>query len=213
MQTFSLLLPTGVLGLGSGSYQPIPKLVGGVKRAVSVAAGGDYTLVLTSATVPDMPFSDKVLQNDSSIMGLRANQLGKASKSNIVVVTGLYSKSDAVSKIQSDVINGNIPVVTSGLADTDEDSDDESQHDDDGETEDDGDGDGDGDGDDGEIEDNEEEYHDLAEREAGTLNVKKAGTTTGRSIKSMRFYHSHHHKCNMIVECAHIHPNIFYSDL
>ena len=183
--------------------------MGGVKRAVSVAAGGDYTLVLTSATVPDMPFSDKVLQNDSSTMGLRANQLGKASKSNIVVVTGLYSKSDAVSKIQSDVINGNIPVVTSGLADTDEDSDDESQDDDDGEIED----DGDDDGDDGEIEDNEEEYHDLAEGEAGTLNVKKAGTTTGRSIKSMRFYHSHHHKCNMIVACAHIHPNIFYSDL
>lgn len=83
----------GVLGHGSGSYQPIPKVVGGVKRAVSVAAGGDYTLVLTSAYVPEMPFSDIIC---NTVDGVSRNQnlhqnYGKVDKSgrgNIVVVMG-----------------------------------------------------------------------------------------------------------------------------
>ena len=63
----------------------------GVKRAVSVAAGGDYTLVLTSASVPDIPFSEAYaseindLPTGSSSRGVGGGNRGR---NNIVVVMG-----------------------------------------------------------------------------------------------------------------------------
>ena len=78
---------SGILGLGSGLYQPIPKLIGGIKRAVSVAAGSDYTLVLTSATVPAMPFNDAQSETLSSAM-VNALTRGKNAKGSLVVIPG-----------------------------------------------------------------------------------------------------------------------------
>ena len=176
--------------------------MGGVKRAVSVAAGGDYTLVLTSATVPDMPFSDMVLPNDSSTSGMRVNQSGKASKNNIVVVGGLFPKSDALSRMPRQVSNGSIPDLTSGLIDNDEGSDDESQDNDDD--------------DEGDVEEDVGEYHDQDERTRGILNVKNGGTctSTGKSINFMRLLHSHHHKCIMVVAAAaYVYSDLFHSDI
>lgn len=50
----------GALGYGSSKYQPVPKHVVGVKKAVSVACGEDHTLVLQSASLPTLPFTDQV---------------------------------------------------------------------------------------------------------------------------------------------------------
>ena len=177
--------------------------MGGVKRAVSVAAGGDYTLVLTSATVPDMPFSDLALPNDSSTSGMKVNQSGKASKNNIVVVGGLFSKTDGLSRMPRQVSNGSIPEITSGLIDNDEGSDDESQDNDD---------------DEGDAEEDVGEHHDHDEMTRGFLNVKNGGTCTppGKSINFMRLLHSHYHKCNMVVAAtaaAYIYSDLFHSDL
>ena len=82
------------------NYQPIPKLVEGVKRAVSVAAGGDYTLVLTSASVPPMPFTDThthahgpsaVTSNQASFKTAYAPSKSRnATEGNLVIVGGLY---------------------------------------------------------------------------------------------------------------------------
>ena len=47
----------GVLGLGPGKYQPTPKRVVGIKRAVRVALGSDHTLVLLAASVPPLPYA------------------------------------------------------------------------------------------------------------------------------------------------------------
>lgn len=78
------LQSAGILGLGAGSYQPIPKLVGGVKRAVSVAAGGDYTLVLTSATVPSMPFQD-IFRGSDTASPLKVPASRRAQSSSVVI--------------------------------------------------------------------------------------------------------------------------------
>jgi hypothetical protein len=75
---------TGILGLGAGSYQPIPKLIGGVKRAVSVAAGGDYTLVLTSASVPSMPFRD-VFSGSNAMASLKGSTPRRVQMSSVVI--------------------------------------------------------------------------------------------------------------------------------
>lgn len=82
------------------NYQPIPKLVEGVKRAVSVAAGGDYTLVLTSASVPPMPFTDThthahgpsaVTPKQASFKTAYApSKPRNATEGNLVIVGGLY---------------------------------------------------------------------------------------------------------------------------
>jgi alpha-tubulin suppressor-like RCC1 family protein len=45
----------GILGHGSGKFQPVPKRVVGVKRAIAVAVGDEHTLVLQSANVPTLP--------------------------------------------------------------------------------------------------------------------------------------------------------------
>ena len=89
----------GILGLGAMNYQPIPKLVEGVKRAVSVAAGGDYTLVLTSASVPPMPFTDTHgLSTDTSRhantpfkKSNTPSKLSNVTEGNLVIVGGLYT--------------------------------------------------------------------------------------------------------------------------
>lgn len=48
----------GILSPGYEKYQPIPKRVIGIKRAVSVAVGEDHTLVITAASVPRLPYQD-----------------------------------------------------------------------------------------------------------------------------------------------------------
>ena len=48
----------GLLGHGAGSYQPVPKRVVGVKRAVQVASGDDHTVVLIAASLPPLPHAD-----------------------------------------------------------------------------------------------------------------------------------------------------------
>ena len=50
----------GILSPGYEKYQPIPKRVIGIKRAVSVAVGEDHTLVLTAASVPTLPYEDLI---------------------------------------------------------------------------------------------------------------------------------------------------------
>lgn len=42
------------------SYQPIPKRVAGVKRAVQVAVGEDHTIVLTTCSIPNLPLQDYI---------------------------------------------------------------------------------------------------------------------------------------------------------
>ena len=132
---FIFIIYLGVLGLGSGSYQPIPKLVGGVKRAVSVAAGGDYTLVLTSASVPDLPFQNLILSNENSLSGLKGNKPGKAVKNNIVVVSGLFSKNsnchDNQSTISNQINSSGTVTRATVLTDNQVNSDDESRDNDD----------------------------------------------------------------------------------
>jgi hypothetical protein len=81
------------------NYQPIPKLVDGVKRAVSVAAGGDYTLVLTSASVPPMPFisahgpSIDISRHTTTPLKTENTplKLQNATEGNLVIVGGLYN--------------------------------------------------------------------------------------------------------------------------
>jgi len=50
----------GILSPGYEKYQPIPKRVIGIKRAVSVAVGEDHTLVLTAASIPTLPYEDLI---------------------------------------------------------------------------------------------------------------------------------------------------------
>lgn len=54
----------GVLGLGCGKYQPEPKRVVGIKRAIAVASSSHHTLVLQSATLPTLPLADVFFSPD-----------------------------------------------------------------------------------------------------------------------------------------------------
>lgn len=63
-----LLALQGVLGHGYGKYQPVPKRVLGVKRAIAVAAGEDHTLVLQAAFVPPLPLADLVFPVTADIL-------------------------------------------------------------------------------------------------------------------------------------------------
>lgn len=63
----------GVLGHGNVNFQPVPKRVIGVKRAVSVACGANHTLVLLSATMPLLPLSAQppaLLKRDATPVSL-----------------------------------------------------------------------------------------------------------------------------------------------
>ena len=165
----------GVLGLGSGSYQPIPKLVGGVKRAVSVAAGGDYTLVLTSASVPDLPFQNLILSNENSLSGLKGNKPGKAVKNNIVVVSGLFSKNsmchDNQSTISNQINNSSTVTRTTVLTDNEVNSDDESRDNDDDEEE--------------ENEENEDERGDPFQSRSETATVPHTGMGSSSGLLTL----------------------------
>jgi Regulator of chromosome condensation (RCC1) repeat len=132
------MLNLGILGLGAMNYQPIPKLVEGVKRAVSVAAGGDYTLVLTSASVPPMPF---ISAHGSSIDISRHTttplktentplKLQHATEGNLVIVGGLYN-----SRRNKNIVPQVSPTLASSSLDSAEsvDSDDDSDSDSDDE--------------------------------------------------------------------------------
>jgi hypothetical protein len=50
-----------------------------------VAAGGDYTLVLTSATVPSMPFRDVFCSSDTSLLKGPTSAARKAQSSSVVI--------------------------------------------------------------------------------------------------------------------------------
>jgi Regulator of chromosome condensation (RCC1) repeat len=128
------MLNLGILGLGAMNYQPIPKLVEGVKRAVSVAAGGDYTLVLTSASVPPMPFisahgpsidisrhTTTPLKTDNT-----PSKLQNATEGNLVIVGGLYN-----SRRNKNIVPQLSPTLASSSLDSAEsvDSDDDSDSD------------------------------------------------------------------------------------
>ena len=167
----------GVLGLGSGSYQPIPKLVGGVKRAVSVAAGGDYTLVLTSASVPDLPFQNLILSNENSLSGLKGNKPGKAVKNNIVVVSGLFSKNsmchDNQSTISNQINNSSTVTRTTVLTDNEVNSDDESRDNDDDDEEEE------------ENEENEDERGDPFQSRSETATVPHTGMGSSSGLLTL----------------------------
>jgi len=60
--TWGFSAETGVLGHGEGKYQPVPKRIVGIKRAVKVSASVDHTLVLTVASVPPLPHSNSAFQ-------------------------------------------------------------------------------------------------------------------------------------------------------
>ena len=167
----------GVLGLGSGSYQPIPKLVGGVKRAVSVAAGGDYTLVLTSASVPDLPFQNLIISNENSLSGLKGNKPGKAVKNNIVVVSGLFSKNsmchDNQSTISNQINNSSTVTRTTVLTDNEVNSDDESRDNDDDDEEEE------------ENEENEDERGDPFQSRSETATVPHTGMGSSSGLLTL----------------------------
>ena len=53
----------GILETSNCRFQPVPKRVMGIKRAVQVAIGENHTLVLTAASLPPLPHSDKICDN------------------------------------------------------------------------------------------------------------------------------------------------------
>lgn len=116
------------------NYQPIPKLVEGVKRAVSVAAGGDYTLVLTSASVPPMPFisahgpSIDISKHTTTPLKTENTplKLQNATEGNLVIVGGLYSSRrnrNTVSQVGPTLASSSLDSAESVESDDDSDSD------------------------------------------------------------------------------------------
>ena len=128
------MLNAGILGLGAMNYQPIPKLVEGVKRAVSVAAGGDYTLVLTSASVPPMPFigahgpSIDISRHTTTPLKIENTplKLQNATEGNLVIVGGLYNSrrnKNIDPQISPTLASSSLDSVVSVDSDDDSDSD------------------------------------------------------------------------------------------
>lgn len=119
------------------NYQPIPKLVEGVKRAVSVAAGGDYTLVLTSASVPPMPFisahgpSIDISKHTTTPLKTENTplKLQNATEGNLVIVGGLYNSrrnKSIVPQISPTLASSSLDSAESVESDDDSDSDSDS---------------------------------------------------------------------------------------
>lgn len=116
------------------NYQPIPKLVEGVKRAVSVAAGGDYTLVLTSASVPPMPFisthgpSIDISRHTTTPLKTEntPSKLQNATEGNLVIVGGLYNSrrnKNIVPQVSPTLASSSLDSAESVESDDDSDSD------------------------------------------------------------------------------------------
>ena len=151
--------------------------MGGVKRAVSVAAGGDYTLVLTSASVPDLPFQNLILSNENSLSGLKGNKPGKAVKNNIVVVSGLFSKNsmchDNQSTISNQINNSSTVTRTTVLTDNEVNSDDESRDNDDDDEEEE------------ENEENEDERGDPFQSRSETATVPHTGMGSSSGLLTL----------------------------
>ncbi len=57
LHTWGSTAHKGVLSPGESSYEPLPKRVPGLKRAVKVSAGEDHTLVITRTSLPELPLS------------------------------------------------------------------------------------------------------------------------------------------------------------
>lgn len=57
-------LDSGSLGHGEATFQPVPRRVVGIKRAVQVATSADHTLVLCAASVPKHPHFEKVISDE-----------------------------------------------------------------------------------------------------------------------------------------------------
>ena len=53
-------LDSGSLGHGKSMFQPTPKRVIGVKRAIQVATGAHHTIILTSYSLPSLPYHDSL---------------------------------------------------------------------------------------------------------------------------------------------------------
>lgn len=58
----------GILETSNSRFQPVPKRVMGIKRAVQVAIGENHTLVLTAASLPPLPHFDKIC--DTEVKGI-----------------------------------------------------------------------------------------------------------------------------------------------
>ncbi len=54
----------GILETSNCRFQPVPKRVMGIKRAVQVAIGENHTLVLTAASLPPLPHFDKICDTE-----------------------------------------------------------------------------------------------------------------------------------------------------
>ena len=53
------------MGQGLGKYQPIPKRVVGIKKAIKVACGDYHTMVLTSYYMPALPHPEIDISEDA----------------------------------------------------------------------------------------------------------------------------------------------------
>jgi len=56
----------GILSPGYEKYQPIPKRVMGIKKAVAVTVGEDHTIVLTASSLPKLPYQELFEANYST---------------------------------------------------------------------------------------------------------------------------------------------------
>eukprot|EP01038_Epipyxis_sp_PR26KG_P012214 gene12214-16363_t len=63
----------GVLGLDASKYQPVPKKISGIKRAIHVSAGDDYTIVTVCISVPASLIANHVYNDDTSYEKLDVN--------------------------------------------------------------------------------------------------------------------------------------------
>lgn len=81
----------GVLGPNSGSYQPIPQKIGGVKRAVGVSAGEDHTLVLVSCHLPPLPLNDTLYPKKEVVVAVNNHEEEEA----FILSTDLFVKSES----------------------------------------------------------------------------------------------------------------------